>query len=152
MPLPPRPEINNLEVCPHGGLNYAELCALGISPDSVLDFGVYTVTCWTMLDTDTDHSNDSCSALFVVQGPAPAGASKIRIYTRAGEFICELPVPEGPVRPPWVDWDGKNHNGQLVAKGKYLCLLLDAEQKVITSYNALVPEQGQAVRLSTSRD
>ncbi|UCG42910.1 MAG: hypothetical protein JSU73_13800 [candidate division WOR-3 bacterium] len=121
-------------------------------PDSVLDFGVYTVTCWTMLDTDTDHSNDSCSASFVVQGPAPAGASRIRIYTRAGEFIRDLAVPEGPVRPPWVNWDGKNHNGQLVAKGKYLCLLLDAGDEVITSYNALVPEQGQAVRLSTSRD
>jgi histidinol-phosphate aminotransferase len=42
LPLPPRPELNDLEVCPHGGLNYAELLALGISPDSVMDFSVCT--------------------------------------------------------------------------------------------------------------
>ena len=40
MPLRPRPEIENLEVCPHGGLNYKELKAMGITPDEILDFSV----------------------------------------------------------------------------------------------------------------
>jgi histidinol-phosphate aminotransferase len=40
--LRPRPEIEKLEACPHGGLNHAELSALGISPESVLDFSVCT--------------------------------------------------------------------------------------------------------------
>ncbi|MFQ5996260.1 MAG: pyridoxal phosphate-dependent aminotransferase [Dehalococcoidales bacterium] len=42
MSLPPRPEIANLKVCPHGGINYAELKALGIAPEAVLDFSVCT--------------------------------------------------------------------------------------------------------------
>lgn len=40
MSLPPKPGINRLEPCPHGGLNYAELEKLGIAPDTVLDFSV----------------------------------------------------------------------------------------------------------------
>lgn len=40
MPLRPRPEIEKLKVPPHGGINYAELRALGISPDELLDFSV----------------------------------------------------------------------------------------------------------------
>ncbi len=42
MPLSPRPEIDNLEVCPHGGPDYAELSAMGTDPDQVLDFSVCT--------------------------------------------------------------------------------------------------------------
>ena len=42
MPLQPRPEIENLQVCPHGGINYAELSAMGITPEAVLDFSVCT--------------------------------------------------------------------------------------------------------------
>ena len=42
MPLQPRPEIENLKVCPHGGINYAELIAMGITPEAVLDFSVCT--------------------------------------------------------------------------------------------------------------
>ena len=42
MSLPPRPEIENLKVCPHGGINYAELSAMGIAPEAVLDFSVCT--------------------------------------------------------------------------------------------------------------
>ncbi len=40
MPLRPRPEVENLEACPHGGLNYKELKAMGIAPDEILDFSV----------------------------------------------------------------------------------------------------------------
>lgn len=40
MSLRPRPEIENLEACPHGGLNQAELKALGLNPEAVLDFSV----------------------------------------------------------------------------------------------------------------
>jgi len=40
--LPPRPEIENLKICPHGALNYAELRAVGIAPESVIDFSVCT--------------------------------------------------------------------------------------------------------------
>ena len=42
MSLLPRPEIENLKVCPHGGINYAELSAVGIAPEAVLDFSVCT--------------------------------------------------------------------------------------------------------------
>ncbi len=42
MSLRPRPEIENLPVQHHGGINYAELPALGLSPESVLDFSVCT--------------------------------------------------------------------------------------------------------------
>lgn len=40
MPLYPRPEIANLQNCPHGGPNYAELELLGLRPEEVLDFSV----------------------------------------------------------------------------------------------------------------
>jgi len=40
--LRPRPEVENLKVCPHGGTNYAELSAMGIAPEAVLDFSVCT--------------------------------------------------------------------------------------------------------------
>ena len=40
MPLQPRPAIANLKICEHGGLNYGELEALGLSPDEVIDFSV----------------------------------------------------------------------------------------------------------------
>ena len=40
MSLRPRPEIENLKVCLHGGPNWAELGALGLSPEEVLDFSV----------------------------------------------------------------------------------------------------------------
>jgi len=36
----PRPEIERLEVCPHGGPDYAELGAMGFSPGDILDFSV----------------------------------------------------------------------------------------------------------------
>jgi histidinol-phosphate aminotransferase len=38
--LPPKPEIEKLKVCPHGGINYAELKAMGLTPEAVLDFSV----------------------------------------------------------------------------------------------------------------
>ncbi len=38
MSLLPKPEIENLKACPHGGLNWAELRAMGLNPDEVLDF------------------------------------------------------------------------------------------------------------------
>jgi len=40
--LRPRPEVDNLEACPHGGLNQAELKAMGLTPEAVLDFSVCT--------------------------------------------------------------------------------------------------------------
>jgi histidinol-phosphate aminotransferase len=38
--LRPKRGIARLKTCPHGGINYAELKALGINPDEVLDFSV----------------------------------------------------------------------------------------------------------------
>ena len=40
MPLRPRPEIENLETCPHGGPNYSEFEQLGLTPEDILDFSV----------------------------------------------------------------------------------------------------------------
>jgi len=40
--LRPKKEIARLKTCPHGGINHAELKALGLSPDEVLDFSVCT--------------------------------------------------------------------------------------------------------------
>ena len=40
MSLHPRPEVENLKPCPHGGLNYAELTAMGLAPDELVDFSV----------------------------------------------------------------------------------------------------------------
>ena len=42
MSLRPKPEIENLHVSPHGGMDYAELRAAGIDPAAVLDFSVCT--------------------------------------------------------------------------------------------------------------
>ena len=42
MPLQPRPEIENVKTGYHGGIKYAELRAMGISPEAVLDFSVCT--------------------------------------------------------------------------------------------------------------
>ena len=40
MPLQPKPEVNQIEKTAHGGINYAEIKAAGLSPDEVLDFSV----------------------------------------------------------------------------------------------------------------
>jgi len=40
LPIRPKPEIEKLQVCPHGGPDYAELDALGYSPGDILDFSV----------------------------------------------------------------------------------------------------------------
>ena len=40
MSIRPKPEIENLEVCPHGGPNYAELRAMGLTADELIDFSV----------------------------------------------------------------------------------------------------------------
>ncbi|MFC1913666.1 pyridoxal phosphate-dependent aminotransferase [Chloroflexota bacterium] len=40
MSLRPKPEIERLPVCPHGGINYGELRDVGFNPDEVLDFSV----------------------------------------------------------------------------------------------------------------
>ena len=40
MPLRPRPEIEKLAAAAHGGLNEAELKAMGLAPDDILDFSV----------------------------------------------------------------------------------------------------------------
>ena len=42
MSLRPKRGIARLKTCPHGGINHAELKALGLSPDEVLDFSVCT--------------------------------------------------------------------------------------------------------------
>ena len=38
MPVLPRPEIMDVAVCQHGGIDYAELRALGVIPQDILDF------------------------------------------------------------------------------------------------------------------
>ena len=38
MPLLPRPEIQGMAICPHGGIDYAELEMLGVAPEEVTDF------------------------------------------------------------------------------------------------------------------
>ena len=38
MSLRPRPEIENIKACPHGGPDYAELRAMGLAPEEVIDF------------------------------------------------------------------------------------------------------------------
>ena len=38
--LRPKPEVENLKVCSHGGLNHAELSTMGLTPEEVLDFSV----------------------------------------------------------------------------------------------------------------
>ena len=40
MSIQPKPEIEKLKTCPHGGPDYAELSAMGISADEVIDFSV----------------------------------------------------------------------------------------------------------------
>ena len=40
MLLRPKPEVENIETCLHGGLNYAELRLMGLAPDEILDFSV----------------------------------------------------------------------------------------------------------------
>ncbi len=40
MPLRPRPEIEKLDICAHGGPDYAELSRFGYKPDEVIDFSV----------------------------------------------------------------------------------------------------------------
>ncbi|MFQ5826396.1 MAG: pyridoxal phosphate-dependent aminotransferase [Dehalococcoidia bacterium] len=36
----PRPEVESLKACPHGGIDYGELESLGISPEAIIDFSV----------------------------------------------------------------------------------------------------------------
>lgn len=40
MSLTPRPEVENLKACYHGGINYAELEAMGLSGEKIIDFSV----------------------------------------------------------------------------------------------------------------
>ncbi len=40
MPLQPKPGVGKLKVCVHGGPNYAELTAMGLVPEEILDFSV----------------------------------------------------------------------------------------------------------------
>ncbi len=40
MPLPPRPEVEKIKVCAHGGPDYAELRAMGLAPENTIDFSV----------------------------------------------------------------------------------------------------------------
>ena len=40
MSLRPKPEVENLKACPHGGTDYAELRAMGLTPEEILDFSV----------------------------------------------------------------------------------------------------------------
>ncbi|MDO8568445.1 MAG: histidinol-phosphate transaminase [Dehalococcoidales bacterium] len=40
MPLRPRPEVEQLRVCPHGGPNYAEAGAAGLTPGKIMDLSV----------------------------------------------------------------------------------------------------------------
>ncbi len=40
MSIRPKPEVENLEVCFHGGPDWAELRSLGLSPEEIIDFSV----------------------------------------------------------------------------------------------------------------
>ena len=40
MSIRPKPEIEKLKACPHGGPNHAELEAMGLTPEEVIDFSV----------------------------------------------------------------------------------------------------------------
>ena len=40
MSIQPKPEIEKLKACPHGGLKYAELKSLGLTTEEVIDFSV----------------------------------------------------------------------------------------------------------------
>ena len=40
MSIPPRPEVENLKVCSHGGPDWTELRSLGLNPEEILDFSV----------------------------------------------------------------------------------------------------------------
>ncbi len=40
MSLHPRREIESIKICPHGGLDYAELRSMSITPEKVIDFSV----------------------------------------------------------------------------------------------------------------
>jgi len=51
--LPPRDEIVNLPPCPHGGIDHAELNALGLDPARVPDFSVCTNPYRPPLDIET---------------------------------------------------------------------------------------------------
>ena len=42
MSLEPRPEIENLNACPHGGVNDAGLRRAGVAPEGIIDFSVCT--------------------------------------------------------------------------------------------------------------
>jgi histidinol-phosphate aminotransferase len=42
MSLQPKRGIARLQTCPHGGINYTELKALGIDPETIMDFSVCT--------------------------------------------------------------------------------------------------------------
>ena len=40
MSIPPKPEIEGLKICSHGGLNWAELRSMGLNPEEIIDFSV----------------------------------------------------------------------------------------------------------------
>ena len=42
MSLRPKLQIANLKKCHHGGINHAEIEALGINPNEILDFSICT--------------------------------------------------------------------------------------------------------------
>lgn len=66
MPLLPRPEIESVTVCPHGGIDYAELETVNITPGEVLDFsanlnpfGPPPGVTEALRETDISHYPDS---------------------------------------------------------------------------------------------
>jgi len=40
LPIPPKPEVESLKICSHGGPDWAELRSMGLKPEEVLDFSV----------------------------------------------------------------------------------------------------------------
>jgi len=66
LPLLPRPGIQDMPICPHGGIDYAELEMLGIAPQDILDFsanlnplGPPSGVMETLSDVDIAHYPDS---------------------------------------------------------------------------------------------
>ncbi|MFC2011049.1 pyridoxal phosphate-dependent aminotransferase [Chloroflexota bacterium] len=113
MPLRPRPEVENLEVCPHGGLNYKELKTMGLAPDEILDFSVSsnpfpppagvseilsTIVIGSYPDSEATEFRQCLSAkLGVVLGNILAGSGAVELiriialtYFRPGDAVLIL--------------------------------------------------------------
>lgn len=96
MSIRPRPEIEKLVSCPHGGINRAELDALGLSPDEVIDFSVNTnpFSCppavkdvFASVDIDRYPDSESAELRAALAGALGIGSGSILVGSGAMEII-----------------------------------------------------------------